>query len=50
MLLALVQQLFRGREIREFPLTTLRGAAGERYVSGLVEVCALLAPNKGLRF
>ena len=35
---------------REFPLTELYGAAGEGYVNGLVEVCALFAPNKGLRF
>ena len=31
MLLALVQQLFLAKEIREFPLTTLYGAAGEGY-------------------
>ena len=34
----------------EFSLTALYGAACDRYVNGLVEVCALFAPNKGLRF
>ena len=36
--------------MREFPLTALYGAAGDRYVNGLVEVCVLFTPNKGLRF
>ena len=36
--------------MREFPLTALHGAVFDGYVSGLVEVCALFAPNKGLRF
>ena len=34
----------------EFSLTALYGAAGDGYVSVLVEVCTLFAPNKGLRF
>ena len=36
--------------LRELPLTALYGAASEGYVNGIVEVCALFAPNKGLRF
>ena len=36
--------------LREFPLTALYGAAGDGYVSGIVEVCAHFAPSKGLRF
>ena len=35
---------------REFPLTALYGAAGDGYVRGIVEVCALFAPSKDLRF
>ena len=34
--------------LREFPLTALYGDAGDGYVCGLVEVCALFAPNNGL--
>ena len=36
--------------LREFPLTALYGGAGDGYVSRLVEVCTLFAPNSGLRF
>ena len=39
-----------GRVSREFPLTALYGAACDRYVSVLVEVCALFAFTKGSRF
>ena len=53
MLLALVQQSFLARESREFArisITASHSAAGDGHVNGLVEVCALFASNKGLRF
>ena len=39
--------------LRQFSLTAkhaLYDSAGDGYVSGLIEVCALVAPNKGLLF